>query len=70
MPKYQVIFYYHGSVSYNVEADVDYMAVQEAHLLNNLEPEAEFRERLHLEFSDVDVYEELGSYRRRISGQW
>mgnify|MGYP001583740864 CR=1 FL=1 len=58
MPKYRVIFYYHGSASYDVEAEVDYLAVQEAHLLNNLESEKEFRERLTLDFTDARVEED------------
>jgi hypothetical protein len=58
MPKYRVNLFYHGSADYVVEAADECSAVEEAKRLGNLESEEEFRERLNLDFSDADVYEE------------
>ena len=58
MPKYRVNLFYHGSASYDLEAEDEDSAIEEAKRLNNLEPEEEFRERLNLDFSDADVYED------------
>jgi hypothetical protein len=57
MPKYCVNLFYHGSASYDVEADDEDAAVVEAKRLNNLESQEEFQERLNLDFTDDDVYE-------------
>ena len=58
MPKYRVNLFYHGSAAYDVEAADECSAIEEAKRLNNLEPEEEFRERLNLDFSDADAYED------------
>jgi len=58
MPKYRVNLFYHASAAYDVEAADDEAAVEGAKRLNNLESEEEFRERLNLDFTDADVYED------------
>ena len=58
MPKYRVNLIYHGSASYDVEAADEEAAIEEAKRLNNLESEEEFRERLNLDYTDSDVYED------------
>lgn len=58
MPKYRVNLFYHGSATYDVEAADEGSAIEEAKRLNELEPEEEFRERLNLDFTDSDVYED------------
>jgi hypothetical protein len=57
MPKYWVNLFYHASAAYDVEAADEDAAVAEAKRLNELEPEAQFRERLNMEFTDYDVGE-------------
>jgi hypothetical protein len=58
MPTYRVNLFYHGSAAYDIEAADEEAAIEEAKRLNNMEPEAEFRERLNLDFTDSDVYED------------
>ena len=58
MPKYRVTLYYHGSATYDVEADNETAACAEAKRLNDLEPEAEFREKLILDLDDWMVEED------------
>jgi hypothetical protein len=58
MPKYRVNLFYHGSSAYDVEAADEDAALEEAKRLNNSESEEEFRERLTLDFTDSDVYED------------
>ena len=58
MPKYRVNLFYHGSAAYDVEAADEDAALEEAKRLHELETEEEFRERLNLDFTDDDVYED------------
>lgn len=58
MPKYRVNLFYHGSASYDVEAADEFSAIEEAKRINELESDEEFKERLNLDFSDADAYED------------
>ena len=58
MPKYRVNLFYHASASYEVEAADEDSALEEAKRVENSESEHEFHERLILDFSDSDVYED------------
>ena len=58
MPKYRVNLFYTGSADYEVEAADEDSAIEEAKRLNELESDEEFNERITLEFSDADAYED------------
>ena len=58
MPRYRVNLFYHGSADYQVEASDEDSAIEEAKRLNDLESDEEFKERIILEFSDADAYED------------
>ena len=58
MPRYRVNLFYHGSADYQVEAADECAAIEEAKRLNDLESDEEFKERITLEFSDADAYED------------
>ena len=59
MPKYRVNLFYHGSASYDVEAEAEHSAIEEAKRLKDAESaELFFEDRLNLDFTDADVYED------------
>jgi hypothetical protein len=58
MPKYRVNLFYHASASYDVEMVDEESAIEEAHRLAQLDSPEEFYERLNLDFTDSDVYED------------
>ena len=59
MPKYRVNLFYHGSASYDVEAEDAHSAIEEAKRLKDAESaELFFEDRLNLDFTDADVYED------------
>jgi hypothetical protein len=60
MRKYRVNLFFHAAATYDVEAADEDAAVAEAKRLKELESEEEFRERLNLDFTDDDVYEDKG----------
>lgn len=58
MPKYWVNLFYHGSAAYYLEAADEDSALEEARRLHDSESEEEFQERLNLDSTDWDVYED------------
>ena len=58
MPKYRVNLIYHVSAAYDVEAADERSAIEEAKRLHDLESDEEFQERVNMDFTDADAYED------------
>ena len=58
MPTYRVNLLYHASAAYDLEAEDEVAAIEEAKRLSENEPDEEFRERLTLDYTDADAYED------------
>ena len=61
MPKFSVTLYYTGSVEYEVEADSEEEAVEEALAVNNQESDETFMAKMsgRLEYTNNAVVEEI-----------
>ena len=49
---------YHVSAAYDVEAADERSAIEEAKRLHDLESDEEFQERVNMDFTDADAYED------------